>query len=298
MRTLLFASLLVLAAVLPAFGETIVREISWKALRETQEAPMGELVEGKKPGPIDVLKVENEGREPGTINVFRLDHPGITSFRYAVTGQVRYESVEETGYLEMWSAFGDKGEYFSRTLGEWGPMRSLQGSSDWRPFSLPFLANEQHGLPTRLVVNVVLPGKGTVYMGPLRVVQYEQNEDPLAIPGEWWGERTSGLIGGITGGVVGCLGGLIGVLAGLGRSRNFVLTLAKALLCFGVLSLLVGLVALGLGQPYAVWYPLLLLGVILTAVIGANLRTLRRRYEELELRRMAAMDVAAGSRSG
>lgn len=291
MRALLLSSLMVLVVASSALGEEVVREVSWKALKDAGELRTGEVVEGQKPGPTDVLKIENEESKPKTFNLLDLEKPRVTSIRYAVIGRVRYEGVEKVGYLEMWSLFAGGGMYFSRTLGDSGPLQRLEGASDWRPFSLPFFSDEKTGAPTKLVVNMVLPGKGTVYLGPLRVVQYEGNDNPLATPGAWWDDRSAGLIGGIAGTVGGLLGGLIGVLTSMGRARTLVLTLAKGLLILGVISLLLGLVALGLGQPYAVYYPLLLLGVILSAVMGANLRTIRRRYEGLELRRMAAMDV-------
>ena len=111
------------------------------------------------------------------------------------------------------------------------------------------------------------------------------------VPGAWWDARTAGWIAGIGGTVIGLLGGLIGILASLGRARAFVLTLAAGLVVLGAGLVLSGLTALVLGQPYAVYYPLLLGGVILTLVMGLNLPGLRRRYEQIELRRMAAMDV-------
>ncbi|MEN6558905.1 MAG: hypothetical protein ABFC54_12065, partial [Thermoguttaceae bacterium] len=59
----------------------------------------------------------------------------------------------------------------------------------------------------------------------------------------------------------------------------------------GMVSLVVGLVAVVLGQPYAVYYPLLLGGTILAAVFGGNFPMLHRRYQQIELRKMAAMDA-------
>jgi hypothetical protein len=56
--------------------------------------------------------------------------------------------------------------------------------------------------------------------------------------------------------------------------------------------LLAGLVALMLGQPYGVYYPLLLGGIITAAVCGGNYPVLRRRYDQIELRKMSAMDAA------
>jgi hypothetical protein len=54
--------------------------------------------------------------------------------------------------------------------------------------------------------------------------------------------------------------------------------------------LAVGLVALALGQPYAVWYPLLLMGVLDPVLAFSLLPSARRRFEEIELRRMRALD--------
>ena len=54
------------------------------------------------------------------------------------------------------------------------------------------------------------------------------------------------------------------------------------------------IVAAVLKQPYAVWYALLLPGVILVFVFSLNLHSIQRRYDELEIRRMTSMD-ATGS---
>lgn len=126
-----------------------------------------------------------------------LKTPDVQKLRYALDGSVRYENVEGKSYLEMWSWFADGGMYFSRTLGDLGPMQSPEGSSDWRPFTLPFIA--ESGPPIRIVFNVVFLKGGTVYL-------------------------------------------------------------------------------------------VLLFGVVVTAVCGGLLPVLRRRYEQIELRKMAAMD--------
>ena len=116
--------------------------------------------------------------------------------------------------------------------------------------------------------------------------------DPMGQPKQdWWSERDAGLIGGIYGVTVGLLGGLIGILAGFGKARRFVLTLRASLLGLGVISLITGVIALAIGQPYAVYYPLLLVGIVLTAVLGSTWPILRRGYEQRELQRMAAMDA-------
>jgi len=91
--------------------------------------------------------------------------------------------------------------------------------------------------------------------------------------------------------MLGCIGGLLGWLAARGRNRRFVLITYQMLIGLCALALLGGLVTAYLGQPYGVVYPLILIGVIGTAVFGGSFRTLRRRYEQLELRKMKAKDT-------
>ncbi len=93
------------------------------------------------------------------------------------------------------------------------------------------------------------------------------------------------------GGLLGVLGALIGVLAGTGRARHLVLGLLKFMIVASAVALLLGGAALALGQPYGVYYTLLLIGVIGVAVPAGLLGTLRKRYEQLELRRMSAFDA-------
>jgi hypothetical protein len=107
----------------------------------------------------------------------------------------------------------------------------------------------------------------------------------------WWSPQMGGLVGGIGGTIIGCLGGLIGILAGMGRARRFVLTTTVILIVAGILLVVAGIIAVAMKQPYAVWYPLLLGGAILTFALGVNLHSIKRRYDDLEIRRMTSMDA-------
>ena len=49
--------------------------------------------------------------------------------------------------------------------------------------------------------------------------------------------------------------------------------------------------ALANGQPWGVWYGLLLPGAIGTAIVGANSMVILKRYREVEERRLAAKDL-------
>ncbi len=164
-------------------------------------------------------------------------------------------------------------------------MKKLSGTSDWRDFELPFHAEPGMTLH-RLTLNVVLPGAGKVIVSqPLTLA-------PLDSAGQWWTEPQAGWIGGSLGAVVGILGGLIGLSMAWQQSRLLTFGLCGLALAICGISLIAGIIALGVGQPWHVCYPLLLLGVIGLTVLGFNLRTVVRRFREDELRRMNAVDVA------
>ena len=104
--------------------------------------------------------------------------------------------------------------------------------------------------------------------------------------------RFGALYGGIGGGLIGGLGGTLGALAGTlapkGKGRNFILGAFTLMVIVGVGHLVVGLYALFMGQPYGIWYPLVLIGGILTIVIGSLRPMVRRTYEQAEARKMEA----------
>jgi hypothetical protein len=279
-------------------AEETLREINWPDMSRQGKLNVGEIVEPDADCPFTQLRVQNLKSEKKTFAVLTISDPCITAASYAVTGQVRYEDVEATGYLEMWNHFPDGSMYFSRTLNDSGPMQSLSGSSGWRSFTLPFYINGNSKVrPTKLEFNVVLPGQGTVYLGPLKLSQFEKGE--LVIDGNegdanaWWGNRTAGLVGGVTGSVIGLLGAVIGILTGVGIARKLCLLLLGAMFLFGVVSLGIGLAALAFSQPYAVYYPLLLLGFLCTVLPLVLFGSIKRQYEQKELRKMQAMDVSS-----
>jgi len=229
--------------------------------------------------------------------LLELPDPGITLPVYALKGMVRYDDVEGDGYLQLDSHFGDAGTFFTKSLATAGPLGKLSGSSDWRPFVLPFYANSGDQadsaapLPEKLTLSLVLPGAGTVSIRDVGLYQYASGEDPLQAAGQWFGGRSAGLLGGIGGALIGLWGALIGILASRGKARHFVLGSANALLVIGIASLVGGVAAVATAQPYAVYYPLLLIGIILVVVFVKMRGNLSARYEQLELKKMQSMDV-------
>lgn len=115
---------------------------------------------------------------------------------------------------------------------------------------------------------------------------------------EWWSSQMAGLIGGIGGGGLGSLCGLFGALGGWlapqGKGKPLILGGFIAMVLIGVASLGTGVVALSIGQPYHVWYPLCLIGFILTLVPGLLLPVFHMRYRHAEARRLQAEELRRG----
>jgi hypothetical protein len=271
-------------------GEEVVRSVRWEELAAAHTLTSGTVVAAPAGEPAASLRIIHKGGVAATFPLVTIERPGISRARYALRGRVRYEGVAAGSYLEMWTHLPD-GSFFSRSLAESGPMRRLEGLSDWRVFVLPFFNREGGSPPEKLVFNLVMTGAGTVEIGPLDLVQFASDEEPLADSAAWWSDRQAGILGGIIGSALGILGAVVGWLGSAVRAKGFVLGTLRAMGWFGIGALASGALALAVGQPYAVYYPLFLLGSI-SAALGFSLpRLLSRRYEDLELRRMQALDA-------
>ena len=266
------ATVAVLSSAAAAFAQEPIRTIDW-----TTTAPASGVVVD---GAVRVMSTSG-----GTFPLTAIDVPDLGTTGYEVRGQVRYQTVAGTSYLEMWSVFPDGGRYFSRTLATEGPMAALSGTSGWRAFELPF---ELDGAspPKRLEINVVLAGTGTVDVGRLELVAI-----PAAATDDGWlSAREVGVVGAIAGSTIGLFGALIGVLVGRRRARGFVLPAMAAAAVAGVALIILAGLALLVGQPGSVAYVFFLPGLILALGCGLGLPRVRRAYAEAELRRMRALD--------
>jgi len=288
-RNLLRLSIAIFATVGAAIAEEHVTTIRWSA---TDQANIGQVVatEGE-----EELLIANEADRPLRTTIATLQPTGISTFHYSVRGTIRYEDVEQPGHLELWSHFPDGGQFFTRTMSDAGPMSTIHGTSGPREFDLPFQSSEEHGVPTKLEINLILPAAGKVWIGPLSVLEMDAGELNAAVtpPGAWWSMRTSGLVGGIAGAVLGILGAMIGILSGMGQARTTVIGIGWSVLVFGLICLGVGIVALVTTQPYYIYFPLLLTGIVCSGTTGLILPTIKRRYADAELHRMSAMDTGS-----
>ena len=242
-----------------------------------------------------VLHVEAVSGQPQQI-LIQLPEPGINLPVYALTGMVRYD-IEGEGYLQLDNHFGESGTFFTKSLAPQGPLAALSGRSGWRPFVLPFYANSgdqsESGVmtPEALTLSVYLPGSGHAELRDVGLYQYAAGEDPLGGGASWVGGFTTTWIGVIGGCLIGLWGGFVGYLVPRGKARGFVIGSANLLVVAGIVVFFAGLYAIGTGQPYGIYYPLLMLGAILVFVVGWLRLGLPRRYEAVELKKMQAMDA-------
>lgn len=108
---------------------------------------------------------------------------------------------------------------------------------------------------------------------------------------EWWSAQQAGIIGAIGGSAVGIVGALIGSMSFLvarGKAKPLFLSVFGVMIAVGVIALCVGVVALIQRQPYHVWYPLGLGGLVCSVIFGGLLPVIMMRYKAAESRRFEA----------
>jgi hypothetical protein len=92
----------------------------------------------------------------------------------------------------------------------------------------------------------------------------------------------------IPGTLLGILGGtwgaLVGTLAPRGKGKALVLGSLAVLLVASAISLVIGFVALLAGQPYGVWYGLVLPGFLGITMLGSLSRVAIMAYRQAEAR--------------
>lgn len=155
----------------------VLAEYDWSKLASEHRIGGGELV--TKDG-RSALKIENTKDTPMQVRILTIDNPPVRATLYAMSGEIRYDNVQGAAYLEMWNEFPN-GRFFSRTLGAPGSggMSQLSGTSTWRDFLLPFDRTGTDGLPKRLEVNLFLPGRGTVFVGQIKLTEFVTPDDTI-----------------------------------------------------------------------------------------------------------------------
>jgi hypothetical protein len=115
---------------------------------------------------------------------------------------------------------------------------------------------------------------------------------------EWWTSHDGTLFGAIGGAACGVLAGafgaLIGWLAPRGIGKRIMVPIHIGFVVLGAACLIAGAAALIARQPYHVFYPLLLIGGIVTFVMGGLLPVTIARYRQAEARKMDAQLLRKG----
>ncbi|EEF60652.1 hypothetical protein [Pedosphaera parvula] len=283
-----------LLCALNARSQQTLAEYDWAKLASQIHGAAVVTIDGRQ-----ALKIENTNDAPLQLTLLNIEHPPITQKIYSLPGEIRYDNVKGDGFLELWNYFSSPGQpearYFSRTLGDDGPMKKISGTSSWREFSLPFNSTGTSNPPTRLQFNLYLPGRGTVYLGPVKLAQYSNSNLTAALTpsNAWWSDRTAGLVGGYGGGFIGILCSICALLAYKGKARAFVTSVLLVLSGFGGVLATLACLALIQHQPYAVWFPLTLGALLLRGICPYRLRTFQKQYNDLELRRIASLDASS-----
>lgn len=291
MRTLSTALVAILMTALAALAQGDQDETSvvdWSTLQQQGKTLAGQIVPSETKGQA-ALRITNTDAAPKPVRLTNIEDLSPAGNTFALEGKVRYADVQGDAYLEMWVVFPDQSRYFTRTLADFGQMQKITGSADWRPFILPFRINGPLPEKVTLEVNAYMPGKGTIDITPLKLLNPMPENALLA--GAWWSGQTAGWIGGGLGSLIGILAALVAFLIQKGASPLTLRSILAIELLLGLISTAIGLVALLASQPYHVYYPPLLIGILTCVLVAINEFKLRRHAREIELRKMHAMDA-------
>jgi hypothetical protein len=177
-------------------GDEIGKPFVWKgdALTLMRQVPGTDEVAGEFKEQPDKLTIsrgaspfdQNLGAGTYTLRVLGPEVVSwITSRHYAIVGHLTYRNVASGSFLELenWFAPQQTGTpdlfYYSRTLGDAGPMAKIEGSDD-RDFALPFDATGTKTSLTRLVLKLHAMGPGNFDISNVRLVQYPKPPAPVA----------------------------------------------------------------------------------------------------------------------
>ena len=110
----------------------------------------------------------------------------------------------------------------------------------------------------------------------------------------WFDQQTAGWIGGILGTGFGITCAIIGSISGYcvkkGLKKLYFSLIGVVLATF-IITAVIGLIALYIGQPYRVWYPTLLAGGLGTVIFMGILPAIHRRFTQMELKQIQAKDL-------
>jgi hypothetical protein len=282
----------VLAAFLPVSAALAdhqeSRVLTWPDLQKEGKLLGGQIQPAGENG-WQSLRIGNTGAKSMRCSIVTLERLSPVSNRFAIEGQIRYQNVEGDAYLEMWTVLPDGRWFFTRTVAESGPLQKISGTSGWRSFSVPFDLSGQSPKYVKLELDAFMPGAGTIDLGPLQIVNL--SPESFKTPDAWWPNQTGGWIGGGLGTAIGLMMAAAAILLRKSALRKPIKAILFLVVMIGTVCLVAGIAAVIKSQPYAVYYPLLLAGVLAAVMVLVGYVKLRREVREVEMRKIQAMDT-------
>jgi hypothetical protein len=138
--------------------------------------------------PMLMISHEVNSHYPLGRYIFTLNLPKITTSHYAVIGEMRYANIRAGSSLSLDSSFASGGDAFS------SPRTTIEGTGDFRPFMLPFIAYDPTGeqdpshklVQLRMYLDVEGPDKKdadeSVVLRNLKLVQYPDAPQVSSVP--------------------------------------------------------------------------------------------------------------------
>jgi serine/threonine protein kinase len=99
------------------------------------------------------------------VRLFEVPVKDLDDCTVILRASMKSASLTGRAYLEMWCHFADGQEYFSK-----GTQNPIQGTTGWSSYQIPFFLKPGQ-LPDLLKLNVVIEGKGTVWIKDLKLLR-------------------------------------------------------------------------------------------------------------------------------
>ena len=107
--------------------------------------------------------IKIETTNPVTIILFDIKDIRVEDTQLIYEAKIKSENLSGQAYLEMWCAFKEKGEFFSR-----GFDTAIAGTTDWKTIGTFFLLKKNE-MPDQIRLNLIVNGVGTVWIDDIHL---------------------------------------------------------------------------------------------------------------------------------
>jgi len=108
------------------------------------------------------------------VSLWSLNQPQVENEAHAIRGRIRVQSTSNNAQFEMWTCFGDDGDWYSRMPIDLDPSVQVSG---WLDFEVPFDLGGKYSLtfpPNKMLLTLGLPDGGLLWISNLDLVQYRK----------------------------------------------------------------------------------------------------------------------------